>query len=78
MVLIFPGWLFAIQEIQQLLAADLIPCGFYKEGTATAGSYKSIDLVDQIFWQKNVCAHRIHIVSVLYACDLVKTYDVEH
>jgi hypothetical protein len=32
--------------------------------------------MDQVFWQKNVCAHYIHIVSVLYICDLVKIYDV--
>lgn len=71
MIFFLPGGLIASQELQQALAADRIAFGFDDEGASAAGTDKSVNLANQVFWKDYVCAYCSHINSATYEWDLV-------
>jgi len=72
MVLILPCRFFAVQELQESFAANLVSCGFDKERAAAAGADKSVNLPNQVFWEQNMSTSARHIYSVSSVCAFVK------
>jgi len=66
MIFVLPRWFFAVQELKQALAANFVADAFDKKSAAATRTNQSVDFLDQIPWQQDVCAYRIHTNSVPY------------
>jgi len=68
MIRAFPSGFFIFEEMQQLLAANLVACGLHEEGAPSAGADKGVDFPDQVFRQQNMGALGRHmcLLYVLY------------